>query len=379
MVEEGRSLEVRGPRPSSPQQSMMRVQYRVRAAVPFRDPLVRKPQNRFAEDLRRAMVREASTSQWPIASSRSYRTRAITASVCDLRVSDSRTGGPAPARDSTIGDACKSRKTLQAIGKSDDRSSTLPRRTSHACGAFAPGLVLARWLFPYGTRPKRARVSPALICVAIPRRTAGYYLGRRWEIQGVFDKPESPWEIVTFARSTEEDQYLYLVDRVDAERFLRQFKGDTSVMAHLRRVLAPTDPVYRWSDDQVIRVVASRLSTRRLLFRTGPRNERPDIPQGSGGGGQSQQAGGSAPPPQQSAPAKEKEKTWIGVRVVDQRGKPVKDVRVQIKLTDGQVVIIDMASEELEPDGSYRTEKVLDPGLCEISFPDLDGSEWKPQ
>jgi hypothetical protein len=38
-----------------------------------------------------------------------------------------------------------------------------------------------------------------------------------------------------------------------------------------------------------------------------------------------------------------------------------------------------MASEELEPDGSYRTEKVLDPGLCEISFPDLDGSEWKPQ
>jgi hypothetical protein len=43
------------------------------------------------------------------------------------------------------------------------------------------------------------------------------------------------------------------------------------------------------------------------------------------------------------------------------------------------VVIIDLASEELEPDGSYRTEKVLDPGLCEISFPDLDGSEWKPQ
>jgi hypothetical protein len=64
---------------------------------------------------------------------------------------------------------------------------------------------------------------------------------------------------------------------------------------------------------------------------------------------------------------------------VDERGRPVKDVKVQLKLTDGQVVVIDFASAELAPDGSYRTEKVLEPGRREISFPDLDASEWRPK
>jgi hypothetical protein len=82
--------------------------------------------------------------------------------------------------------------------------------------------------------------------------------------------------------------------------------------------------------------------------------------------------------PVQNCP-KEGKKDWIGVRVVDEDGKPVKDVKVRLKLTDGSVTTVDFASAKLEADGSYRTEKILDPGDCEISFPDLFDVEWKAQ
>lgn len=67
-------------------------------------------------------------------------------------------------------------------------------------------------------------------------------------------------------------------------------------------------------------------------------------------------------------------KHWIGVRVVDEAGKPVPGIKVTLKLTDGTNPTITTDST-----GSYTTTKTLDAGNCEISFPDLFDLEWNPQ
>lgn len=70
---------------------------------------------------------------------------------------------------------------------------------------------------------------------------------------------------------------------------------------------------------------------------------------------------------------------WIGVRVEDEEGNSVKDVSVTIELTDGSDLTINFATAALEPDGTYRTQKVLPSGDCEFSFPDVQDVEWWPK
>jgi hypothetical protein len=74
--------------------------------------------------------------------------------------------------------------------------------------------------------------------------------------------------------------------------------------------------------------------------------------------------------------SKEKEKHWIGVKVVDEIGKPVKDVAVQCKLDDGTLLTMDVSASA---DGSYKTEKVLDAAKGDFSFPGLFNVEWWPE
>lgn len=202
----------------------------------------------------------------------------------------------------------------------------------------------------------------------------------------MFDPPKGPWEIVPFARCSKADRYIDILDRTDVEWFLRQYKFDYRIMLHLRELLAPTDPVHRLNDDQVIEIVTWRLATRELVLRQRVWR-RSTEPAGSGGGAGEAKAGAQAqaagatsaasPPVRKST--KTVQKDWIGVLVVDERGRPVKDVKVKLKLTDGSEVVIDFLSAELQPDGSYRTDRVLDPGQCEISFPELCDAEWRPK
>lgn len=67
-------------------------------------------------------------------------------------------------------------------------------------------------------------------------------------------------------------------------------------------------------------------------------------------------------------------KHWFGIRVVDEAGKAVPGVKVKLKLTDGTTPVI-----TIDETGSYTTAKCLDPGNCDVSFPDLFDVEWKPQ
>jgi hypothetical protein len=76
-----------------------------------------------------------------------------------------------------------------------------------------------------------------------------------------------------------------------------------------------------------------------------------------------------------SAPCKQH---WVGVRVKDEDGNAVKNIRISVSLTDGSDFTMNLASQALEPDGTWRTKVVLPPGNCEFGFPDVQDVEWWP-
>ena len=83
---------------------------------------------------------------------------------------------------------------------------------------------------------------------------------------------------------------------------------------------------------------------------------------------------GETPAPKEETVLPCQKKHWLGIRVVDEKGKAVSGVKVKLKLTDGTTPVI-----TVDKSGNYKTAKCLSPGDCEISFPDLFDVEWKPK
>jgi len=65
---------------------------------------------------------------------------------------------------------------------------------------------------------------------------------------------------------------------------------------------------------------------------------------------------------------------WLGVRVVNDKGKPVAGVKMKLTLTDGTTPVVTS-----DKNGKFATKKVLSPGTCTIAMPDLFDAEWKEQ
>jgi hypothetical protein len=70
-------------------------------------------------------------------------------------------------------------------------------------------------------------------------------------------------------------------------------------------------------------------------------------------------------------PARPKVKTWIAFQLVDDEGKPVPNTVYKVTLTDGSVV-----TGTLNEQGLVRFDEI-DPGQCQITFPEIDAQEWK--
>jgi hypothetical protein len=185
----------------------------------------------------------------------------------------------------------------------------------------------------------------------------------------MFDSPKGPWEIVPFARSSTADQYVAELDRPEVERFLRQFKADYSVMSRLRGLLAPTDPVSRFTDDQVIKIIAWRLATRELWFRkTVRRYSSRSAAAGSGGGGKAQ--------PDQSA-SKQSALQSSGTRNVlqdSQASRPKKSwfsITVMQELAGAEKVVEGLTLSCHLPDLG-ETSGVTSSGSPHVRFDNLD-------
>jgi hypothetical protein len=76
----------------------------------------------------------------------------------------------------------------------------------------------------------------------------------------------------------------------------------------------------------------------------------------------------AAPPARPPATAR---KTWIEIELVDEQGKPVPKQRYRIELPDGS-----FRDGVLDSSGRVRFDG-LEPGQCEICFPEIDANEWQ--
>jgi hypothetical protein len=74
------------------------------------------------------------------------------------------------------------------------------------------------------------------------------------------------------------------------------------------------------------------------------------------------------PPPKR--PPKQ-EKTWIEFDLLDELDQPVPGRRYRLTLPDGSV-----REGTLDSSGSVRVRNI-DPGMCRITFTDIDAREWK--
>jgi hypothetical protein len=62
--------------------------------------------------------------------------------------------------------------------------------------------------------------------------------------------------------------------------------------------------------------------------------------------------------------------TWVEVVMVDENEKPMSGIRYKLSITDGT-----MREGTLDSNGSVRINGI-DPGTCELTFPDVDAREW---
>jgi type VI secretion system secreted protein VgrG len=67
----------------------------------------------------------------------------------------------------------------------------------------------------------------------------------------------------------------------------------------------------------------------------------------------------------------EKKTAWIEIELIDEADEPVPSEKYEITLPDGSV-----AKGTLDGDGFARVDGI-EPGSCEIAFPDLDKDAWE--
>ncbi|HUB80299.1 MAG TPA: hypothetical protein VMB03_15960 [Bryobacteraceae bacterium] len=100
----------------------------------------------------------------------------------------------------------------------------------------------------------------------------------------MFEPPEGSWEIIPFAQCAEKDRFIDFLERPELVRFLRRFKSDRRVMAHLRSVLTPRYQISLFENDEVIELIAWKVATRQLALRLAGKVLQPGVE--SPGGGQ---------------------------------------------------------------------------------------------
>jgi type VI secretion system secreted protein VgrG len=85
-------------------------------------------------------------------------------------------------------------------------------------------------------------------------------------------------------------------------------------------------------------------------------------------------AGSNAPTHDPNAPENQDKKHWIEIQLNDQDGNPVPGEPYKITLADGTTV----ADGTLDNNGHARVDNI-DPGTCQVTFPNLDKTSWAPK
>jgi hypothetical protein len=162
------------------------------------------------------------------------------------------------------------------------------------------------------------------------------------------------------------------IRRLDACELAAAFVGHASDQHELRELAAmdgALHDVYRALDTTIAEKIAWLLETGRLIAVECER-------QMTAHSDTSRPAATPLPrrqavTPSRTAVKSEPEKTWVEIMLVDDKMKPVAGQPFVITTPDGA-----RRSGVLDSDGRARVSGI-DPGSCDISFPDIDGREWR--
>jgi hypothetical protein len=145
---------------------------------------------------------------------------------------------------------------------------------------------------------------------------------------------------------------------------VRALKYDSYALSTLRRLLwrDSVTAVHRLSEDQVLERICRMFSTGRLHV-CGRRPQRVVV--------DSDVKRETEEKPPERMPSEKKEKTWVEIELVDEQGEPIVGEKYRIVLPGGSV-----REGYLDARGRARFDD-LDPGTCEVCFPDRDAREWR--
>jgi len=128
--------------------------------------------------------------------------------------------------------------------------------------------------------------------------------------------------------------------------------------------LSPTDPdIAATANPGDVSSVAANPGT---LATTSAANVSPIVTSPS--------AGSNAPTHNPNSPENQDKKDWIEIQLNDQDGNPVPGEPYKITLADGTTV----ADGTLDDKGHARVDNI-DPGTCQVTFPNLDKTSWAPK
>ncbi len=71
------------------------------------------------------------------------------------------------------------------------------------------------------------------------------------------------------------------------------------------------------------------------------------------------------------APRPQRNKTWIEIELVDDQDNPIPNERCRLELPDGSIW------EGTTDAGGIARVDYIDPGECEVNFPNIDLNEWR--
>lgn len=143
--------------------------------------------------------------------------------------------------------------------------------------------------------------------------------------------------------------------------------ADTSALAGLRDLVErhlPLPAATGVLDAEVLKHVTWLLETERLVVVEciEVRRELPDVDRAPAP---------PIPPPRRRPAPVEDVKTWIGIELLEETtGKPIANARYIVKGPSGTF------DGTLDAKGQAKIADI-DPGSYDISFPDIDGREWK--
>lgn len=171
---------------------------------------------------------------------------------------------------------------------------------------------------------------------------------------------------IRFGILTRDDSILSFGDIPAALDFLRRFKNNPAMIMILRSAMAGSSyDLHRLDTEEVLKQFAALIVNGQFKIL-----RLPQYLGGVGGGEEVEEQKAKKKEVKGTQPAPRKT-SWIEIYLRDADGQPVPGEKYRIEMPDGSV-------EEGNLDGFGHAEYYgINPGTCQVSFPDLDADAWE--